>query len=156
MPRDERLDQTEPIVHDHRTGRGEPIAHGHRTEHAGPEVRLISAEACLRIDNIEGDGPMVCVGPGGHSQGKADTTFRDGEAIALLFRWRNLPVGHHRLHTVANGTVIDTLGFANTQEAWAQWFETRANKRGVWQLAVLLDRERVGQVAYSVDTLSPD
>lgn len=124
-------------------------------------VHLKEVVACLGIGNINGAGPVTAEGIGGHSYGKAGSTFRSGDTIWILSRFGNLPVGKHTLHAkLFHGKGANmrteigwwqTLQFENTETAWAYWFASPGASSGHWTVHIALDGRALGHVEYGVD-----
>lgn len=119
---------------------------------------LWKAQACARIGNIAGEGPVTCEGPQGQvGGGRSGTTFPEGKVFVLL-RFRGLSPGRHQVRTQAyrqEGTRYrrrnnrdQRTTFRNQSRAWAQWFEARGRERGNWRLEILLDGVWRGWVTY--------
>ena len=130
-----------------------------------PEPNLWSGQACQKIGNIEGAGPVECLGPGGRNFGKSGTTFRSGDPIVLLLRFRDLPIGDHKVILEAEhkahisgefevaSSAKDVFNFKNTGEAWSVWSEAKGVTSGEWQITVILDGRYRGTFQYCVDCI---
>ncbi|MGH7230896.1 MAG: PAN domain-containing protein, partial [Nitrospiraceae bacterium] len=93
---------------------------------------LREIQACRDIDHAEGKGPVTCVGPGGRDFGKAGKTFKKGDKVIILARFRRLHLGDKKLSAVysraQSGKFVNfsenkkVLKFKNESESWAYWF----------------------------------
>jgi hypothetical protein len=108
-----------------------------------PQIHQI--QACLEIGNIKGAGDVTCIGEDGHDNGKAGKTFRTGDRIFILVRFRGLPVGKHRLHVFyflvgrdgqERRKATKDLTFTNRSEGWAYWFPAEFRQTGKWKVIV--------------------
>lgn len=88
---------------------------------------------CRDIGNKTGAGSLTCIGENGHDLGKGGSSFRQGDQIFVLVRFRNLPVDTHRvtvtyLRRAPNGKYESfrnnsrTLSMKNQTPNWSFWF----------------------------------
>jgi hypothetical protein len=102
-------------------------------------------QACRRIGNIQGQGSVTCIEPGGRRFGRGQA-FDDGAEMFILVRLRRLPVGSHRLKVLyerrAGGRFVDVgvkeLAFKNELDSWAYWFPVHFTTSGEWRTSVAL------------------
>jgi hypothetical protein len=127
---------------------------------------LREIEACREIGNVKGKGPVECIGPGGRDYGKAGRTFKQGDKVLILARFRRLHPGDKELAAIYSraegGKFVNFSGnrkvvkFRNGVENWAYWFPAHYTKAGKWRVAVTLTGEGLtgqvlGQLEYCVD-----
>ena len=127
---------------------------------------LSKIQACRKIGNIEGAGPVTCIGPGGRDFGAAGRTFKSGDEIIILTRFKRLHPGNNKLivkySRLKGGKSVNfsnnkrVLNFKNKSENWAFWFPAAFKSGGKWRLGVALDNTWysegvIGHVDYCVD-----
>ena len=58
---------------------------------------LWEIQACRKIGNIEAAGPVTCIGPGGRDFGAAGKTFKSGDDVIILTRFKRLHPGNNKV-----------------------------------------------------------
>lgn len=126
---------------------------------------LVELEVCQRIGNINGQGPVTCIGQGGRNFGKAGRGFLNGDDVWILMRFRRLPLGE-KTASVHYNKIMDgrwksfsqnkrEWNFTNSSPSWAHWFKAHYKTPGSWRVNVSargsdLPRYILGSVEYTV------
>jgi hypothetical protein len=118
---------------------------------------VVEARSCRRIGNGRGPGGVTCEGEGGRELAKAGSGFLPGDDVWLLVRFRNLPIGQHRLRVALSGRTArptspgQVIAFTNAQEDWTMWTALQEKRAGRWTAHLELDDEiRLLPVHYCV------
>lgn len=107
---------------------------------------LIKLKVCQEIGNINGQGPVTCIGEGGHDLGKAGKGFAIGDEVWILMRFRRLRLGE-KTASVHYSKLTDgkwmnfsknkrEWNFTNKSSSWAHWFKAHYNTPGAWRVSV--------------------
>jgi PAN domain-containing protein len=119
-------------------------SNGHTSGVVNP---LHQIQACRAV-NKSGTGSAACIDPDGRSFGKAGTTFRSGDNVMILLRFRRLSPGSRKVVVVyaeKKGSIYQSFdgnryeyAIHNDQPDFAFWFRAPYRDIGQWRVSVSL------------------